>query len=1016
MYDSRDSASPPGRRSSVPPAPAQRESMVPSASVPPPADVEPAVLGTRPTKRPSRAPVVLVVGEGDPMREAIAAGLDTRGVRVRTASVEGAAGAVESRMPDMLLLVGDATQGDRPRLLGALGTLHPRPTRGRLPIVVLEDRLDVPIEERLRTLRDGVVDVIERQASADAMAARIADVAWDVTHHTPRQAAGIEVTLDALAGAIRHELSQRVAAGGEQILAAPGREIAEAIRGFADRVRSLVKPGDVERARPMLSMHKPEPRLDAALLETLDDGASDALRGARLLLVNDDPGRADDLAGELRARGATVVVSNATPEGLARGRALDPEAVLVDSAEKAESVQAALARDPRLRWASVIDVRAEDVFPSDQAVPRLEGIAARIAPLRAAEHLLASRALAEPRFEVDLAELGPSRVLRALSDTPFPMRVTALEDLAEARADLCGGLVVGAVADGLEGADALAALLDLQSGMLRIERREAPAHANLLSPVSDTLVRAARAMATPATHATAASPATPAVSDTPPESPQTSAEESEDLTDGLAALLEPEGAPAPTAPPPPASRTRAATMLGLAPPSEPPAGREIGNDGVFDEVTVVDKSPLATARAVAAQQADSAMPQDALDEVRRAAEELEAAERAAEGEASNGTQRLPFAETLLGLGAPPGPADAPPDPTEADTPDEVARVSREIADGDLEEAWLSGSQATDAETVDAPPAPPPRAKRRPGVMLGGALLLGAAAIGAAGVGVWTLIRPNAAPEHAARPASAAAAHAEHAAHAEAPTAPAEHAEPAVHAEAPAAPAEHAEPAVHAEAPAAPAEHAEPAAHAEAPAAPAEHAEPAERPASPAEHAAPAAHAEAHAEHAPPAAHAEHAAPAAHAEAHASPDVPSAPAAAAASATRSPGPEADAPSAPAIDEDPRVASERLTALARTIVAADPERAVSILTRAAERAPTNAHPVEDLARLHMRRGNAAAAVFWATKYVTLRSRRASAHLLLGDARRLAGDPDGAQVAYEEALRIEPENRDAMRRLNR
>jgi Flp pilus assembly protein TadD len=91
-------------------------------------------------------------------------------------------------------------------------------------------------------------------------------------------------------------------------------------------------------------------------------------------------------------------------------------------------------------------------------------------------------------------------------------------------------------------------------------------------------------------------------------------------------------------------------------------------------------------------------------------------------------------------------------------------------------------------------------------------------------------------------------------------------------------------------------------------------------------------------------------------------------------------------------------------------------VSILTRAAERAPTNAHPVEDLARLHLRRGNGAGAVFWANKYATLRSRRASAHILLGDARRLAGDSDGAQVAYEQALRIEPDSRDAMRRLNR
>lgn len=111
-------------------------------------------------------------------------------------------------------------------------------------------------------------------------------------------------------------------------------------------------------------------------------------------------------------------------------------------------------------------------------------------------------------------------------------------------------------------------------------------------------------------------------------------------------------------------------------------------------------------------------------------------------------------------------------------------------------------------------------------------------------------------------------------------------------------------------------------------------------------------------------------------------------------------------------DPDAECERLTDEARDT--ADPGRAAALLLRAAELSVRNPHPVEALARLYLRTGNATGAVEWAGKLVALRRRRASFRVLLGDARRAAGNTAGAQSAYQEALEIDPNDADARQRL--
>ena len=188
---------------------------------------------------------MLLVGDGEPTTDALAASLKQRGLGVMISPTERAAAAAVARAPDLVMLIGDAA-AEGGQLV--IKTLAGRATTARLPVAVLEDGDAAALDRRLRALRSGAIAVIERQASVDAMAARIGDLAWRVADHSTRGAAGVEVTLDELTAVIRKELGLLVPEDDGQSVAAPGREMAEAIQIFVERIRALVQHGDLDGA------------------------------------------------------------------------------------------------------------------------------------------------------------------------------------------------------------------------------------------------------------------------------------------------------------------------------------------------------------------------------------------------------------------------------------------------------------------------------------------------------------------------------------------------------------------------------------------------------------------------------------------------------------------------------------------------------------------------------------------------------------------------------------------------
>ncbi len=85
-------------------------------------------------------------------------------------------------------------------------------------------------------------------------------------------------------------------------------------------------------------------------------------------------------------------------------------------------------------------------------------------------------------------------------------------------------------------------------------------------------------------------------------------------------------------------------------------------------------------------------------------------------------------------------------------------------------------------------------------------------------------------------------------------------------------------------------------------------------------------------------------------------------------------------------------------------------------ALERHPSSPRAMAGIAEIELRRGQAAEAVEWARDAIALSPRRASYHVLLGDALDAAGDPEGALEAWERADRLAPGRPFIERRLGR
>src|SRR6478735_6508267 len=456
----------------------------------------------RPAPTPAAIePTILLVGADSAFEPALRASLARHRVYVETTTADTVAETVIAAAPDLVLLVGPAARDGGSHVLQ---TLMSSPVCSVIPVAILDD--NTALDMRLRAFRHGAAAVIAPSASIDAIAEQVAKLAREIPERggEPLGVVG-EATLSELVGALSRELrsgilSVHTGKGNDEavrLVLGSGRPLAAFIDDFVRQVKSHVVHAEplkyefAEHAGGTVTL------LDPAAPSTEPERVS--VKGVRVALADDDTGRADSVAQELRERGVSVVVTDLSPTELrfARLRQVDPEVLLIGEAQvkgQGYELLRRMRRDTRLRWASLLVVRWDEIWSDALSMPALDRLATAIAALSEADRTLQAWAETGDGFDARLEITGPARCLRALTTSSRPLRITVNNPRASVSIDISDGLIVGAAGESRldpdqkwEGALALSAFMVLSSGRVHVTPVSQPAVTNVMATVDVAL-------------------------------------------------------------------------------------------------------------------------------------------------------------------------------------------------------------------------------------------------------------------------------------------------------------------------------------------------------------------------------------------------------------------------------------------------------------------------------------------------------------------------------------------------
>ncbi|HYJ07473.1 MAG TPA: tetratricopeptide repeat protein [Polyangiaceae bacterium] len=453
-------------------------------------------------------PTVLLVGSDAGFEPALRVALARHRVYVETTTADQAVETVIVTAPDLVLLANEAAANGGRVLLAKLAA---SPSSSVVPVAILDD--NPALDLRLQAFRHGAAAVIPRSASMDAIAEQVARLAREIPERGEALGQVGEATLAEFVSALSNELRSGILSvhAGEgtgqepvRLVLGSGRPLAAFIDDFVTRVRRHVVHAEPLRYefddRAGGTVKLLDPNAPSGLdFEQLVSG----VKGLRVALADDDSARADSVAQELRARGANVAVTDFNPSDarFARLRQVDPEVLIAGESHlqgHGYELLRRMRKDTRLRWASLLVVRWEELWSDTLSMPALDRLEAALVTLAEADRALIDLSQVAEPFDTRLEITGPARLLRALIDTPHAIRLTISNPRLLVSIDISQGLIVGASAHAphdpsttYEGALALAGLLVLSSGRVRVDPVQQPAVTNVMSTIDVALNMAA---------------------------------------------------------------------------------------------------------------------------------------------------------------------------------------------------------------------------------------------------------------------------------------------------------------------------------------------------------------------------------------------------------------------------------------------------------------------------------------------------------------------------------------------
>ena len=445
-------------------------------------------------------PTVLMVGQGEPIQATLGEALRRHGLSLAGCATSELENAIKLYAPDLVALIGDAAVRSGANVIRRMAA---NPATDVLPVVVISN--DAVLKRDMPGFRTGAVAIVPRGVGADTIARRLAELANEV----PKRAgyARGEINQDNL-----HEvvdlLSNDLKTGFLSIESTEGRLEGTPIVLDTDRPSTQDLDVMLNRLRDALSrsqrleyeFHEASAGRLCSLspgmpAEAVGDPAS--LRGTRMVVLDTDQLRAEELAQILREEGVQIVAADFSTAVIPRMREIDPQVAILDAAAvggEGIDVVRAMRQDRQLRWASMLVVRWEELWPSHASGPDVAKLANRIAPLVQQDKAISRRTEEEIDFDTRLELVGPGRLLRALGGVPGVRHISVRGNDASIEVDIADNAVLGAFAtvgehgsEQLQGLPALKALWTLNSGRVSVREQELPSIANIMMPVDEAL-------------------------------------------------------------------------------------------------------------------------------------------------------------------------------------------------------------------------------------------------------------------------------------------------------------------------------------------------------------------------------------------------------------------------------------------------------------------------------------------------------------------------------------------------
>lgn len=455
-------------------------------------------------------PTILLVGQGEPMQTALGEALRRHGASVAACATAELENAVRVYAPDLVVLIGDAAVRGGANVVQRMAANRATDV---LPIAVVSSEAVLKHEEP--DFRAGAVAIVPRGAGADAIARRLADLAWEVPDR-PGLARGelnadnLEdivslVSSDHKTGILSIQSPKGVLEGMPMVIETESPS-AHNMEVILERLQeAIAESGPLEYEFYEASGGRlstlPAPIEPAEPVEEID---LRALEGTRIVILDSDELRAEKLAHVLHARGVQIAAADFSTAVIPRIREVDPQVIVMDSnaiGGKGIEFVRAIRKDPQLRWSSMLVVRWDDFWPSafSDAEPDLAQLTQRVMPLIEQDAVIARRVTDEIDFDTRLELIGPGRLLRALGSVAGVRHVAIAGNKRNIQVDIADNSIVGAYAtlregttQSFQGMPALTALWGMNSGRVSIREQELPSVANIMMPVDEALGVVAR--------------------------------------------------------------------------------------------------------------------------------------------------------------------------------------------------------------------------------------------------------------------------------------------------------------------------------------------------------------------------------------------------------------------------------------------------------------------------------------------------------------------------------------------